>query len=246
MPQAASRYSGAPARRALDIAPVPGYCADMLKKFLIPAAFALAFVLMAAGSLVRISSGIPPGAALSAQEKSLLAQAIPRPVAEGRYNVVSPTSSADFLLGNDAASTDAKKQALIAAFGKQGHAVSALVERLYQRNAGQPNAMGAPLPLESALAQGYLIDDGTYAAYFRPGGGGWGKLQEDHPQASVMLRLTLPVYDEGSELFMVGIDARKSGMDNTYGAGVALYKFENGALRQLDIVPLREIPGVPR
>ncbi len=238
MPLAASRYSGY-SRFLLDTAPWPGYCAGM-KKLLIPAALALGFVLMAAASLVRISSGVPPGAALSVQEKSLLVQAIPRPVAYGRYNVVSPVSSADFLLGNDAASTEARKQKLIGAFQKEGHAVSGLVERLFQRNAGP-----APLPLESAAAQGYVMDDGTYSAYFRPDGGGWGRLLRDHPQAGVMLRLTLPVYDESTGLFMVGIYATKWGMDNTEGGGVGLYQNENGTLHQLDFVPLRQLELMP-
>lgn len=181
-----------------------------------------------AGSLAHMAGTAPhSGQALGPAETRMLAQVLVHPFPDGGYNVVSTETITVPLWARDPGLPYDRQPAVIAAFQAKGADAAALVERLYQLN-----AQSAQIALASAPQDGYIVDDGSYAAYFQAGGGGWQRLQQEHPQAANLVRLARPVYDEASGLFLLYLRSDTLGG----GRGVfLLYRNEHGVLKLVDM-----------
>lgn len=103
----------------------------------------------------------------------------------------------------------------------------ALARRLFERN---QNSVRLAIP--SSLNDGYIVDDGTYQRYFeKDGPAGWKRWYEEHPEARGYASVSLPVYDETAGLVLVYFAITQGRL---HGAGwVILYRYENGALKEL-------------
>jgi len=160
------------------------------------------------------------------QENSFLALALKHADSHGGYTVVAPTTGLSHLDGSDAEAVKQSKQYVTEQLKKHGDAVSALVDRLFERN-----RKSVRLSLKSAPEDGYVIDNGEYEKYFKDGGGGWEKWHQERPLAHGFTTVSLPVYDEKSGLVLVYIGTQS---DWLAGAGwVVLFRYEKGALRAI-------------
>lgn len=167
---------------------------------------------------------------LSESENRILAHVLAHRFPHHGYNIVVPKTVVAPLWGSDSQSTDARKQRIIAGLSKKGIVANSLVERLYQRN-----TTAVLLVLKPAPDQGYIVDDGSYEAYFAPNGGGWRKWREAHPQAQGLIRFSRPVYDERSGLFLIYVENSSP----TGGAGrVELLKDDRGTITSEGVVEL--------
>ena len=62
----------------------------------------------------------------------------------------------------------------------------------------------APLTLQSDLSKGYIIDvNDRYSEYLSATGGGWDKLYQENPGFHSLTSVSLPVYDEATNLVFV-------------------------------------------
>lgn len=101
---------------------------------------------------------------------------------------------------------------------------SALVKR---------NRKSKKLPLKSSPENGYIVDyDRKFEKYFIDEGvGGWEKLYRENPKARGMVEISLPAYNEKSNLVLVYVGIQ---FYELFGHGwLILYRFNDGELREL-------------
>ncbi len=193
------------------------------------------FILVCGGIAVAalmhmMGDAFPPPNGLGESEQRILAHLLAHRFPKGGYNVVSPATVVAPLWGTDTGSTEARKQTILSALARKNPAAASLVERLYQRNTAS-----VQLTLKSDPEHGYIIDDGSYAGLFQPGGGGWAKWRRAHPKARGYIRFSRPVYDEATGLFLIYIEGR----DPVSGIGVVkLMKDDKGTLTTVGVVQL--------
>ncbi|WP_243316741.1 hypothetical protein [Geothrix paludis] len=108
-----------------------------------------------------------------------------------------------------------------------GYDASALIDALFEHNAAPVR-----LRLPSAPQDGYVVDhDGTYAAYFKTGGGGWEKLRRDHPGAGGMATVSIPVVDREQRLLLIYLGTQ---YDWLAGSGhLVVFRMEGAKLREV-------------
>jgi hypothetical protein len=124
------------------------------------------------------------------------------------------------------------KDAIIRFFQADGHVVSELVEKLYQRN-----EKPVRLTLKSSPKDGYVIDvDGKYAKYFEENGGGWDKLYKENPKAKGITTISLPVYDHKTGLVLIYVGTQLHSLMG--GGGVILYGYKKGKLKKINYLTL--------
>ncbi len=189
---------------------------------------AAGFVLGGLAHLAGSGGAASSGEGLSGQENRMLAQVATHPCPDGSYNVVSrdTLTVAQWGGGGD---PRAWIPAATATFKDKGVDASALIERLYEVNS-RPARIGFP----SSPQEGYIVDDGSYAAYFQPGGGGAQKLQSDHPHAVNILRFSRPAYDEKTGLVLIYAESLLIPQDGGRG-GFLLFRDENGTLKPMGV-----------
>lgn len=164
---------------------------------------------------------------LSESETRILNQVIAHPYTDGGYNVVSPKTVIAPLWGHDASSTAKRRQYILATLAPTDPAAVSMVTRLYQRNAASVRLALQPRP-----DQGYIIDDGSYAALFQPDGGGWAKWQSAYPKARDYIAFSRPVYDPRTGLFIIYVEDHSP----THSAGIVkLLKEDHGKLTTLGV-----------
>lgn len=183
---------------------------------------ALAAVGFMGGALVHMAGTAPHSAdRLTDAETRMLAQALTHPAADGGYNVVMRDTITVPLWADDPGSAYDARDAMVAAFRKQGVDARALMDRLYALN-----TKSVQLALASSPGDGYVVDDGSYGRYFEFNGGGMRRLTQEHPQVRNVIRLSRPVYDEASGLFLFYVTSGSLGQ----GLGsFQVYRLENGA-----------------
>lgn len=193
------------------------------------------FILVCGGLAVSalmhmMGDAYPPATGLTESENRILTHVLAHRFADGGYNVVSPRTVVAPLWGNDAGSTEARRQQITTALEQKNPAAASMVARLYQRNAAS-----VQLALKSDPAQGYLVDDGSYEALFKPEGGGWKQWREQHPKAHGYIRFSRPVYDPATGLFLVYVEGR----DPVSGIGVVkMMKDDHGTITTVGVVQL--------
>jgi hypothetical protein len=202
-----------------------------MKKKIASAVFILVCGGLAVGALMHMmGDAFAPASGLSESENRILAQLLAHRFADGGYNVVSPKTVVAPLWGNDARSTEARRQQIIAVLAPKNPAAASMVARLYHRNAAS-----VELALKSDPQQGYIVDDGSYEALFGPGGGGWKQWREKYPKAHGYIRFSRPVYDPGTGLFLVYVEGR----DPVSGIGVVkMMKDDHGTITTVGVVQL--------
>ncbi len=160
------------------------------------------------------------------QENAFLALVLKHSDSQGGYTVVKPETRLSHMDGSDAEQVKQSKKYVTEQLAKSGDDVATLVDRLYERN-----KKSVRLTLKSSPKDGYIIDDGEYAKYFKQGGGGWEKWHEEKPQAHGFTTVSLPVYDEKSGLLLVYIGTQYDWLE---GAGfVVLFRYEKGSLHAI-------------
>ncbi len=202
-----------------------------MKKKIASALFILVCGGLAVAALMHMmGDAYAPGSGLAESEQRILLKMLDHPYADGSYNVVSAKTVVAPLWGADSQSTEARKQAIIKELMQKDPAAASLVERLYQRNAAS-----VQLGLKSNPDHGYIVDDGSYEALFKPGGGGWKQWREAHPKALRYIRFSRPVYDPVTGLFLIYIEGR----DPVSGVGaVKLLKEDKGTIATVAVVQL--------
>lgn len=199
--------------------------ASMLFGGLLAVAAAVGFM---GGALVHMAGTAPHSdARLTDTETRILAQVLAHPLPDGGYNVVMPETITVPQWADDPGMPYDAKDFIATGFRKKGVDARALLDRLYEIN-----AKSVRLTLSSAPGDGYVVDDGSYEKYFQFGGGGWERLQREHPQAANRVRLARPAYDEASGLFLAYM--RADTRDGGRGAFM-LYRNEGGAVKLVDI-----------
>lgn len=179
--------------------------------------------LTAAGARAgEAQAGVP---ASTEAENALLAQVLKHNFSEPGYTVVWPEAEIAHMSGRDDAEIAQSKQYTIENLRVKDKALPALVDKLFERN-----RKPVRLTLKSAPANGYIIDDGTYAKYFEQGGG-WEKWYTDHPAAHGATTVSIPVADPQSGLVLVYVGTQRHWLD---GAGfMLLYRRDKEGLHEL-------------
>lgn len=167
-------------------------------------------------------AGVP---ASTEAENALLAQVLKHNFSEPGYTVVWPEAEISHMSGRDEAEIAQSKQYIIESLRVKDKALPALVDKLFERNRNPVR-----LTLKSSPADGYIIDDGTYAKYFEQGGG-WEKWYADHPAAHGATTVSIPVADQQSGLVLVYVGTQRHWLD---GAGfMLLYRRDKEGLHEL-------------
>lgn len=202
-----------------------------MKRKIVSALFILVCGGLAVGALMHMmGDAFAPASGLSQSENRILGHVLAHRFADGGYNVVSPKTVVAPLWGNDARSTAARRAQLIAALASKNPAAASMVARLYHRNAAS-----VELVLTSDPAQGYIVDDGSYEALLKPGGGGWKQWRDQHPMAHGYIRFSRPVYDPATGLFLIYVEGR----DAANGVGVVkMMKDDHGTITTVGVVQL--------
>ena len=113
-----------------------------------------------------------------------------------------------------------------------GYDASALLDAFFEAN-----QTSVPLPIESDLARGYLIDaEGSVEAYFKKDGGGWDQLYADNPQVRGIITLSVPVHDKDQGIVLVYMGIQGGPL---LGSGwITAFKLEAGELTEVGRVNL--------
>jgi hypothetical protein len=193
------------------------------------------FILVCGGLAVSalmhmMGDAYAPASGLSESENRILAQVLAHRFGDGGYNVVSPKTVVAPLWGNDAGSTEARRQQIVSGLEQKTPAAASMVARLYQRNAAS-----VQLVLKSDPGRGYIVDDGSYEALLKPDGGGWKQWRAQYPKAHGYMRFSRPVYDPATGLFLIYVEGR----DADGGIGVVkMMKDDHGAITTVGVVQL--------
>ena len=164
------------------------------------------------------SGQIEPG------DEQLYSLLLENPGTDGRYTIIKGQTRLG--LSPDSAS-DETKLYVKDNLEIPGYDASVLLDVFFEANRNS-----IPLPIESDLTKGYLVDtEGSVDAYFKKDGGGWDKLYEDNPQVRGILTISVPVHDKDRGIVLVYMGVQGGPL---LGSGwITAFKLAEGELTEV-------------
>ncbi|OGX27559.1 MAG: hypothetical protein A2879_04825 [Omnitrophica WOR_2 bacterium RIFCSPHIGHO2_01_FULL_49_10] len=151
---------------------------------------------------------------------------------EGRYMVVEPKTGLGHLDINNKEEINQAREYIKKELIIPEYDIFALLDALFELN-----RESISLEIESDMQQGYVIDrDNHFMKYFEKNGGGFKKLYQENPKAFGITVVSIPVYDEKSNIILVYLGTQA---ELLAGAGwVIAYRIEGEKLIELGRVML--------
>lgn len=160
-------------------------------------------------------------------DNSILSLVLTRSYDDGGFTVVASETALSHGNLNDPTEAKGTKGYLLKNIKIEGCDVSALIDRLIERN-----KKSVRLTLKSSPEKGYAVDyEGKYKRYFEKDGGGWEKWYKENPRAHGLTEVSLPVYDPKSDIVLVYVGTQGHWLA---GSGfVIAYRYEDSKLVEL-------------
>jgi hypothetical protein len=151
---------------------------------------------------------------------------------EDLYVIVEPKTGLGHLDINNKEEINQAREYIKKGLIIQGYDISALLDALFELN-----RESISLEIESDMQQGYVIDrDSHFMKYFDKNGGEWKKLYQENPKAYGITTVSIPAYDEKSNIILVYVGTQAESLT---GAGwIIAYRIEDKKLTELGRVML--------
>ncbi len=174
----------------------------------------------------------PLKVAADQNDNAILTQVLQRHYKDGGFTVVRPESTLWPLQRKEPQLVVKTKKYIIDKLKIEGYDIGPLLDKLIEKNRER-----VPLSLASSPENGFIVDhDRKFKKYLDSNGGGWEKWYEDNPTAHGSTAVSLPVYDEQTQIVLIYIETQ---MDELGGSGyIVAYRYENDRLKELGRVRL--------
>jgi hypothetical protein len=174
----------------------------------------------------------PLNVAADQNDNAILTQVLQRHYRDGGFTVVRPESTLWPLQSKEPERVVKTKKHIIDKLKIEGYDLGPLLDKLIDKNKERVS-----LSLASSPGNGFIVDyDRKFKKYLDSNGSGWGKWYEDNPTAHGLTAVSLPVYDEHTQIVLIYIETQ---MDELGGVGyIVAYRYENDRLKELGRVRL--------